>query len=90
MLPQISPIKKIKIKLDQENDIDINNLNYVLFVDNKEVDSDKLSTEFYVGNIKKNKEQEIKLYIYKSKEDKGTKFKYSLDIEAILEGGPGF
>ena len=79
---------------DNENDINRDNLSYILFEDDKEIKKGNLkdikNNILYESNIKKESEKEYKLYIYNNKETEGKIYKYSIKLNAILEGGPGF
>lgn len=85
---------QLSILYDKENDMKIDSFNYILFINDEEVKNDKLinldENILYEDKIKSNKENVYKLYIYKNKEDQGTVFKYSVKVNALLEGGPGF
>lgn len=87
-------IYQIAIKDDLENDLERDCLNYILYLDDKEVKKGKLNelknNLLYEMTIDANKEQFYQLYIYKSMEDEGTVYKYSILFDAIMEGGPGF
>lgn len=89
-----SGIYQIIIVDDKENDLKRESLSYILYLDEKEVIKGKLNElkndVLYETKIKKDKEQKYKLYIYKNNEDEGTIYKYSIYLNAILEGGPGF
>jgi len=79
---------------DKENDIKRDNLSYILFENEKEIKKGKLidikNDILYEGNIKKESKNDYKLYIYNNKETEGKIYKYSIKLNAILEGGPGF
>lgn len=85
---------KIIILDDEENDLKRDNLSYSLYLGDKELVSGKLSALkndiLYENGINKNEEQNYQLYIYKDSEDEGKIYKYSIHLDAILEGGPGF
>lgn len=87
-------IYQIVILDDKENDLKRDNLSYILYFDEKEIAAGKLNDIkndiLYETSIKKDEEQKYKLYIYKNNEDEGKNYKYSLYLNAILEGGPGF
>lgn len=87
-------IYQIIILDDKDNDLKRDDLSYILFLDDKEIATGNLidlkNDILYEGNIKKNSEQKYKLYIYKTKETEGKNYKYSIKLNAILEGGPGF
>lgn len=79
---------------DKENDINRDNLHYILYENDKEIKKGTLkdikNDVLYETNIKKESENEYKLYIYNSQETNGQTYKYSIKLNAILEGGPGF
>ena len=79
---------------DKENDIKRDDLQYILFENEKEIKKGELkdikNDVLYETNIKKDSENSYKLYIYNSEETEGKIYKYSIKLNAILEGGPGF
>jgi len=87
-------IYQIKISDHSENDINRDSLSYILYLDEKEIKKDTLKNikndVLYEGSINKNTEQKYKLYIYKNSENEGKVYQYSIKINALLEGGPGF
>ena len=85
---------QIIIMDDKENDINRDDLKYILFENDKEIKKGNLkdikNDILYESNIKKDSENSYKLYIYNSKETDGKIYKYSVKLNAIMEGGPGF
>lgn len=85
---------QIIIMDDLENDISRNNLSYILYLNEKEIKKGNLdeiaNNVLYETVISPSKEQNYKLYIYKKTESEGTIYQYSIYLNAILKGGPGF
>lgn len=79
---------------DQENDIERSNLSYILLEGEQEIKKGDLkdikNDILYEGNIKKDSKKKYKLYIYCSNKTDGKVYKYSIKLNAILKGGPGF
>jgi len=83
----ITDIEKSTIKRE--------NLEYSLYLDDKEITSGKLKDIkddiLYVGEIEGNKKQEYKLYIWVINEiEKESNYEYKLKFNTIKSGGPGF
>lgn len=79
---------------NKENDIKRDSLSYILFENEKEVKKGLLkdikNDVLYETNIKETSKKEYKLYIYNNQKTEGKIYKYSIKLNAILEGGPGF
>ena len=71
------------------------NLEYSLYLDDKEITTGKLSdikdNVLYTGEIEGNKKQTYKLYIWViSDVDKEDTYEYKIEFNTIRSGGPGF
>ena len=68
--------------------------NYLIDEDEKEIKKGYLKDlekdVLYETSIKKRSEKKYKLYIYSNEKSAGSIYKYSIKLNAILEGGPGF
>ena len=79
----------------KESTIKRENLEYALYLDDKEVSTDKLSNiknnVLYEGEINGNTKQKYKLYIWVTTDvDKEDTYEYKLEFNTIKSGGPGF
>lgn len=87
-------IYQIIINDDEKTDIARKSLDYILCFNENEVASGNLgnitNNILYEGKISDNSTQNYELYIYKSIEDKGQVYQYSIRVNALLKGGPGF
>lgn len=75
---------KIEIKDEEISGLDRNSLDYILFLNDKEVKTGTLSeiadNILYEAKIKKNQTDIYKLYIYLNEEKEEVSYKYSLKI----------
>lgn len=87
-------VYQILLKDFEENDLSRDNLSYLLYLNDKMVKkgdlSDIVNDVLYESSIDPSKDQKYQLYIYKNKEIEGTIYQYSIILNAVLEGGPGF
>lgn len=85
---------QILINDHKDNDLERENLSYILFLDDAMIQKGNLidikNDVLYEGYIKPSKEQNYQLFIYKNSESDGSIYQYSLKLNAILDGGPGF
>ena len=79
---------------DESSDIDRSNLSYILYLEENEVKKgnlDKIANNIlFESEISSSKEQNYSLYIYKNNESDGKVYQYSISLNAIMDGGPGF
>lgn len=86
---------QIKITDTEGSTITRNQLEYSLYLDEKEVASGKLSqikdNVLYTGEINGKIKQKYKLYIWVTSDvEKDDIYEYQLDFNTIKSGGPGF
>ena len=86
---------QIKITETDKSTIQKDKLSYSLYLDDKEIKSDKLANikdnVLYQGSILGNTKQKYKLYIWVTDEvlEKDI-YEYKLEFNTIRDGGPGF
>ena len=86
---------QIIITDEETSTIKRENLEYSLYLDDKEITSGKLSNidknVLYTGEIGGNTKQKYKLYIWVISEvDEESVYEYKLEFNTIKSGGPGF
>lgn len=88
-------IYQIIIKDEEASTIKRESLDYVLYLDDKEITSGKLkdikNNILYTGEIGGNTKQKYKLYIWVTSDvDEKDVYEYKLEFNTIKSGGPGF
>lgn len=86
---------QIIITDEEKSTISRDKLDYLLYLDDKEISSGKLSKVkdniLYTGSIEGNSKQKYKLYIWVNSEvEKESVYEYKLAFNTIKSGGPGF